>query len=155
MTTDFPHTYRVSLSGRDPQKGCGVLDSDQAPQIVSGPPPQFEGTDTWWSPEQLLLGALATCQMTTFFAIARHKKLEVNDFECHTEGLLDKTADGLRFTSLTIRMDIDMAAPDCDKVERVVQATKKHCIVSNTLSVPVQVEATVRCSGDQVRTIAA
>ncbi|MFW6087325.1 MAG: OsmC family protein, partial [Myxococcota bacterium] len=102
-----------------------------------------------------LLGALATCQMTTFFAIARHKKLEVNDFECHTEGLLDKTADGLRFTSLTIRMDIDMAAPDCDKVERVVQATKKHCIVSNTLSVPVQVKATVRCSGDQVRTIAA
>ncbi|MFW6052139.1 MAG: OsmC family peroxiredoxin, partial [Myxococcota bacterium] len=71
MSGNFPHTYRVSLTGRDPQQGCGVLASDRAPELVSGPPPQFEGKDTWWSPEQLLLGALATCQMTTFFAIAR------------------------------------------------------------------------------------
>ncbi|MFW6067919.1 MAG: OsmC family protein, partial [Myxococcota bacterium] len=102
-----------------------------------------------------LLGALATCQMTTFFAIARHKKLEVNDFECEVEGELDKTSEGLRFTSLVVHMSIDMEVPDCDKVQRVVETTKKHCIVSNALSAPVRIEATVRCSGEQVRTVAA
>lgn len=93
--------------------------------------------------------------MTTFFAIARHKKLEVAGFECSVEAELDKTGEGLRFTSMVVHMDIDVDVPDCDKMERVVKSTKKHCIVSNALNVPMEVKARVRCKGDEVRTIAA
>ena len=154
-TAPFPHTYRVRVTGRDPESSMGSLDSDCAPTLPCGPPPQFGGEETWWSPEQLLLGAVGSCHMTTFLALARHKKLAVEELSCGVEATLDKTREGLRFTSIVVELAIEMAEPDCDGVRRLVEKTHEHCIVTNALAVPVEVRATVRCSGGRVMTVAA
>ena len=151
----FPHTYRVHVTGRDPDTSTGSLDSDCAQTVTCGPPPQFGGEDTWWSPEQLLLGAVASCHMTTFLALARRQKLDVEELSCEVEAKLDKTREGLRFTSLVVDLAIEMASHECDGVQRLVEKTHQHCIVTNALSVPVEVRATVRCSSGREITVAA
>jgi organic hydroperoxide reductase OsmC/OhrA len=149
MPAAFPHTYSVSLTARDPEAGAGVLRSGAAPALSVGPPPQFDGSDDWWSPEQLLLGAVASCKMTTFLAIARNKGVEVTDLHCDVVADLDKTAQGIRFTRVEVRMRIGAPTADCAKVGRIVDATRKHCIVSNALNVPVDMSADIRACADE------
>jgi organic hydroperoxide reductase OsmC/OhrA len=143
MATSFPHTYAISLTARNAQTGAGVLRSGAAPAMDVGPPPQFDGRDDWWSPEQLLLGAVASCKMTTFLAIARNKKVPVQGLRCEASGVLDKTREGLRFTRIEVRLWVATPQARCDAVDRIVEATRKHCIVSNALNVPVHLEAEV------------
>src|SRR5690606_26909578 len=57
----FPHRYIVELE-------AGKLASLPRQEILVGAPPQFGGTDTVWSPEELLVGAVITCLQTTFDA---------------------------------------------------------------------------------------
>jgi len=67
MPQPFPHNYSVGLfwkSGDDSE-----LVSDQRTPIEGGPPPEFDGTDARWSPEHLLLAALAQCFMLTWIAL--------------------------------------------------------------------------------------
>lgn len=154
-TAPFPHTYRIRVAGRDAATSTGSLDAEGAPTVTCGPPPQFGGQDTWWSPENLLLGAVGSCHMTTFLALARHKGMEVDGLTCEVEAKLDKTREGLRFTSLVVDLSLEMAKPECDGVQRLVEKTHQHCIVTNALSVPVEVRATIRCSSGEVLTVAA
>jgi organic hydroperoxide reductase OsmC/OhrA len=155
MTAAFPHSYAVSLTLRQPPDSSGMLRSDEAPSLPVGPPPQFGGRDDWWSPEQLLLGAVTSCKMTTFMAIARNKGVEVQDLHCDTTAELDKTKDGIRFTHITVRMHVTTPRAQCAKVERIVEATRKHCIVSNALNVPVDLQAEVQGCEDAQETTAA
>lgn len=93
--------------------------------------------------------------MTTFLALARHAKIGVVELRCGVEAELDKTREGLRFTSIVVDMEVELDAPDCDSVQKLVGKTHRHCIVSNALNVPVEVRARVRCSGGRTMTVAA
>ncbi len=64
----FPIEYEVELSrtGSEP----AALSSGHRPRVVTGPPPEFGGNDTWWSPEHLLVAAAASCMTATFYSMA-------------------------------------------------------------------------------------
>lgn len=151
----FPHTYSVRVSGRDLGRSTIDVESGGAPPMMAGPPPQFGGTDDWWSPEQLLVAALGTCTMTTFLALARHAKVAVDALGCDVDAELDKTSEGIRFTSASVRITVKAGSAECDAIERLVEKTHRHCIITHSLAFPVEVTATVSCADGNVRTVAA
>jgi organic hydroperoxide reductase OsmC/OhrA len=137
----FPHHYDLRLTWT---QGQGAqLDSEQRPTIVGGPPAQFGGRSDWWSPEHLLLAASALCLQTTFESFCRRARLEVKAFEMRAEALLDKTAEGLVFTAITLRVRLAVAAADVQRAGELVHKAKKHCIVSNALRPAVGLDLTV------------
>lgn len=79
--------------------------------------------------------------MTTFAAIAAKSKLEYAGYECRAEGVLDKTPEGLRFTR--VALFVTLRGADAEKAVRLLELAKKHCIVSNSLRLPVEVESVV------------
>src|SRR5205814_3587713 len=88
MASPFPHHYDVHLFAGN--EGA-ILAAANRPDIVGGPPPEFDGKQEWWSPEHLLLSSVALCLMTTFQAFARRARLHVAGYESRVEGVLDKT----------------------------------------------------------------
>ncbi|MDX6767966.1 MAG: OsmC family protein [Elusimicrobiota bacterium] len=134
----LPHRYGVRL--RRSEGAEGVLSSGPRPKLVGAPPPEFGGPGDLWSPEHLLLAAASLCLMTTFIALADKSKLGVLAYDCKAEGLLDKAPEGLGFTSVVLRVTLEVAEPDRDKAERLMALTEKHCLVSNSLKRPVSVE---------------
>src|SRR5689334_5652672 len=56
----------------------GALKSDSLPTLQVDAPPEFKGNEGAWTPEHLFVGAISSCFMTTFIAIAENSKL---DFE--------------------------------------------------------------------------
>lgn len=137
----FPHRYTVRLVDRQ------LVAPPRAP-IAAGSPPQFGGTDSVWSPEELLVAAALECLWTTFDAHARHDALAVHDWTGTGVAVLDKGSPVPRFTSITLRVELAVAPGDEDRARRLLQTAEQRCIISNALSVPVTLEASVR-SGSQ------
>ncbi len=83
------HKYRVVAwwtSGR-----TGTAKSDSAPNSIHfTAPPEFGGLEGRWTPEDLLLGAVASCFTTTFRVIAEYAKFEYSDLEVEAEGIVCK-----------------------------------------------------------------
>lgn len=138
MNAPFPHSYEVTLTGEGGSRGA--LKAGPRPPLAGGAPPEFGGDDARWSPEHLLLASASLCLMSTFAAIAEKSKLDYAGYESVAEGTLDKTPEGVRFTRVLIRAVVKTA--DAGKAVRLMELAKKHCIVSNSLRLPVELEAT-------------
>ncbi|HQX65289.1 MAG TPA: hypothetical protein PLF47_05685, partial [Dokdonella sp.] len=65
----FPHIYRVA--GNAAGEGAVTLTSAGLDALQSWPPAEFGGPGNAWSPETLLVGAIADCYLLSFRAIAR------------------------------------------------------------------------------------
>ena len=133
----FPHQYTVNLEDRR-------LTAPPRAPIAVGAPPQFGGSDEMWSPEELLVGAALECLWTTFEAYARHDQLEVAGWRGTGSGVLDKGPTGPVFTSITLAVEMTVAAADLERARRILDTAEKHCIISNALRVAVTLQADIR-----------
>jgi organic hydroperoxide reductase OsmC/OhrA len=133
----FPHRYVVTLSD-------GRLIAPPRAPIAAGSPPQFGGTDRVWGPEELLVGAVLECLWTTFEAYARHDGLAVANFAGTGVAVLDKGRPVPVFTSITLSVELAVAAADEAQARTLLATAEQRCIVTNALKVPVTVEVTIR-----------
>jgi organic hydroperoxide reductase OsmC/OhrA len=85
---DLPHVYQVS--GVAAKEGEVTLSAANLPDVISAPPAEFGGPGNLWSPESLLVAAVADCFVLTFRAIAGASKLEWSNLDCSAEGTLDR-----------------------------------------------------------------
>lgn len=136
----FPHQYEVRLEGRE---SGAVLLAPPRPWLLGGAPAEFGGSDDWWSPEHLLLASLSLCLKATFEALARLKHLELRRYDATARGVLDRTPSGPAFISLVIEVELLVPPDEAERARALLEKAKQHCIVSNTLKVPVQLQATV------------
>ncbi len=129
----FPHRYRVRI-GMAPE-GEVRLDADGLPQLVSLPPPEFDGPGGYWSPETLLLAAVGDCTMMTFRAIAKASRFEWRQLTAETEGVLERIDGNSRFTQ--IRMHVRLVVPpgaDAARAARLLGKAEQGCPISNSLN---------------------
>ena len=140
MPEPLPHHYPSDLSWEIDRRGW--LSAPPRQGLLGGPPPQFGGMDDAWSPEHLLVAAANLCLMLTFLSMAEKSGLALAGYRSSAEGVLDKAADGVRFVSVSIRVDLKVAEADQEKAEALLQKAEKHCLISNSLKAPVHVTAT-------------
>jgi organic hydroperoxide reductase OsmC/OhrA len=142
MPHPFPHRYQVSLdlTGADKNE----IRADGKAVLFGGSPPQFDGTDpSRWSPEHLLLASLTQCLTLTFVALAKRPGIVPVSWHADAESVLEKTKEGLVFTSYLVKIKTSVPADKVDETKRLLTLIKKYCIVSNALKVPATVESEV------------
>jgi organic hydroperoxide reductase OsmC/OhrA len=72
--------------------------------IVLGAPPEFNGREGTWSPEQLFVASVNDCFMLTFLAIAENSKLALLCYSSTARGKLEKVqAGGYQITEILIQ----------------------------------------------------
>jgi organic hydroperoxide reductase OsmC/OhrA len=140
MPAPFPHRYKTSLV-RTLSSRARIEAPPRAP-ILAGPPPELDGDATSWSPELLLLSSIGMCLLTTFEAFAVRDQVDLFACDVRAFGTVDKTPHGLRFTSFTV--EVDMEVSDVVRAQQTLEVAKQHCMVSNALVTPVEVIATFR-----------
>ena len=122
------------------------LHAAHRPPIAAGPPPEFGGADTWWSPEHLLVSAAATCFASTFFAVADRANLRVGRLQCRATGTLDRTKDGVVFTSIDLALALSVVVDDAERARKLVDEAKRQCFVAKSLRCPVEVSVEISAS---------
>lgn len=141
MAASFPHQYRVDVDWQADRRGA--LSAPPRPALTGGPPPEFDGSAEWWSPEHLLLSAVSLCQMTTFLALAAKARLRVLGYHARAEGTLDRTESGIVFTRIVLNIELRVPEDERGRAEQLAHAAHRHCIVSNSLKTPVGLEIAV------------
>ena len=123
----------------------GILEVAEIPRTINfAAPPEFGGEPGLWTPEHLLLGAVVTCYVATFRAIAEGSKLPIIGLEVAIEGKIEKQDGGFRFTQIKLRPDVAIEkSQDQERAQRLVEKAERICLVSRSLSCPVTVEARI------------
>lgn len=142
MPAPFPHRYEVALTWTDGDRS--EIRAGDRPAIGGGSPAEFDGTDlTRWSPEHLLLAAATQCLLLTWVALNKRSAIPLKGWEAKGTSVLEKTKDGIVFTSYTVRVRLTTEASRIDEARRLLETAKKYCIVSNALKTPITLEPEV------------
>jgi organic hydroperoxide reductase OsmC/OhrA len=145
MPQPFPHHYGVNLTWSGGE--TSEISSDSRVKIPGGPPAQFDGTDeTRWSPEHLVLAALSQCLMLTWISLNKRSQIPLKGWEAKGESVLDKTKEGLAFTSFTLHVTLKTDAARVEEAGRLLDTAKKYCIIANALKTPARLEAKVEAA---------
>jgi peroxiredoxin-like protein len=138
----MPHHYRVSATSG--ATGTVEVAGPGLPALVTAPPAEFGGPGNLWSPETLLVAAVADCFILTFRAIARASKLDWVALECGAEGVLDRVDGVTRFTQITVRARLTVPAGASESLAaRLLEKAEQGCLVTNSLQAGRHLEATV------------
>jgi organic hydroperoxide reductase OsmC/OhrA len=135
----YPHRYAVRASAY--QEGTVNVGSDGLPDIVTAPPSEFGGPGDRWSPETLLVAAVADCFVLSFRGVARASKLDWGHLAVDVEGTLDRQEGGTRFTGFLVRARLRLLDGVArEDAERALHKAERSCLITNSLSAPCQLE---------------
>lgn len=129
----FPHHYKVQASSSGDSSVS--LSSEGLPTMLSAPPAEFGGPGDQWSPESLLVAAVADCFILGFKAIARASKFEWNTLTCEAEGILDRPEKVTKFTEvhLAVVLNLPVGAKH-EMATRLLEKAEHTCLITNSLS---------------------
>lgn len=132
--TPFPHRYSAVATATD--SGDVTLTSGPSIDLLrSDSPPEFGGPRDRWSPETLLVAAVADCVILTFRSIARSANVSYRYLTCSAQGTLDRADRVTRFTALSVQLQVAIddlnLAPD---VRRLAERAERLCLITNSLN---------------------
>ena len=138
----YPHLYTVQASANP--EGDVPVTSAGLPVLATAPPAEFDGPGDRWSPETLLVAAVADCFLLSFRGVARANKFAWQSLECAVEGTLNRIAGKTHFTQMLVRATLHVpAGTDQGKAVQLMERAEHVCLISNSLVSERRIEATV------------
>jgi len=138
--------HKYAASGSSMKGRRGILRNDETESIVTfSAPREFGGELGLWTPEDLLLAAVAACFISTFAAIAAFSKYEFDSLEVAVHGEIQKADGGWRFTSIEVQPKLTVAATaNAERAITLFAKAEAACLVSRSLSSKVSLEPVVQ-----------
>ncbi|MFA6955661.1 MAG: OsmC family protein [Thermoanaerobaculia bacterium] len=135
-------TYRTGITWVGQRAGISHS-GDKIPFRVASPP-EFKGEAGVWTPEDLFVAALNSCQLMTFVSFAIKLGLPVASYESEAEGLLEFVDDGFRFTKVVLKPRVVVSDPEAvEAVRKALDDAHRACLVARSVLCEVVLESTV------------
>lgn len=133
MSEKLPHEYFVSADASS--EGTVSVNSDGLRTLATTSPPQFGGPEGYWSPETLLVAAIANCYILTFRAVARASRFEWHSLSCSVKGVLDRVDRKTRFTEYHVKAILHVPpGADEEKARKLLDKANTGCLITNSLN---------------------
>ena len=119
--------------------------SNGLPALATAPPAEFDGPGDVWSPETLLIAAIADCFILTFRGVSRAARFEWVGLEARVDGTLERVSGVSQFiryvtrATLTVKSNADHA-----KARELLERAEKLCLVANSVRGERALEVQVR-----------
>lgn len=138
----LPHHYKASAAAGP--EGDVSVSADNVELIYSAPPKEFGGPGNRWSPENLLVAAVADCFILSFRAVASASKLTWTSLTCEVEGTLERSEGTTKFTAFDVvaKLTVPTDTPE-QKAHRALEKAEAICLVTNSLSATTHLNASV------------
>jgi len=139
----YPHSYTVTAEGS--VSGAVSVVSTGLPAMATAPPPEFDGPGGVWSPETLLIAAIADCFILTFRGVSRAARYEWVGLEAHVDGTLERVSGVTQFVHYITRATLTVQSnADHAKARELLERAEKLCLVANSLRGERALEVQVR-----------
>ena len=140
---DFPHYYRCVATANADQSRVRIS-SNGLKDLSTDVPREFGGPGDQWSPEALLIAAVADCFVLTFRAMAAPSRVTWYALDCDATGTLERVDRATRFTE--IQLAVRISVPDDmeeEKVLRVLKKAEETCLITNSLTATVTLNTNI------------
>ncbi|MGN8200301.1 OsmC family protein [Salinisphaera sp. RV14] len=143
----LPHHYHVHARGST--EGEIRLGADGLPELAATAPPEFDGPAGYWSPETLLMAAVAGCFVLTFRGVARASRLDWARIECDVHGVLERHEGRNHFSRLTVKPHLVVRdAADEHLARQCLDKAETACLVTNSLTADIQLKPRIEVIED-------
>jgi organic hydroperoxide reductase OsmC/OhrA len=121
------------------------LESGNKESLRVTSPPEFQGEEGEWTPEDLFVGAINACTMSTFLAYAYKKQLDVYSYTSKAEGVLEFSDGHYRFTEVKLRPFILVESMEAASLaEQLIHQAHDNCFISNSITSKVILEPEIK-----------
>ena len=138
MVDAITSTHRARLRwtpGEEDRRAHTIELGEQV--LMASSAPHYRGDPAKADPEEMLIGALSSCHMLWFVALARAKRLSLIAYEDDAGGVLD----GKRFTGAILRPKASFDdGTDAETIRDLHHQAHERCFISNSVNFPVEVE---------------
>ncbi len=132
------YPYSTKLTWTEEHKG--KLRCEGKPDLQVACPPEWGGHPNIWSPEDLFIGSVEICTMTTFLWLAEQKNLEFSSYHSEAEGIAQIVDGEFGFPLIEVTVHVTVASEDdAVKVRNIMEEVGKWCLVSKSLKPPVTI----------------
>jgi organic hydroperoxide reductase OsmC/OhrA len=109
-------------------------------------PPEFNGgVEGVWSPEDLFVGAVATCFTVTFVSATRRRNVPLHALEVSSFGEVGRRSDGAYgFVAVHLAVELETDAGWEAEARAAALEAERTCLVAVSLDTPVDVTVLVR-----------
>jgi len=132
-------TWRAGAAG--PAAGNHRVEFAGRPALEVSGAPQYRGDGTKVNPEELLVAALASCQLLTYLALAPRAGVTVLGYEDAPVGTLALVEKKMRVAEILLRPRITIAAGgDVEAARTLVERAHEGCFIGNSIACAVRIE---------------
>jgi organic hydroperoxide reductase OsmC/OhrA len=138
----FPHFYTVTSTASP--EGEVVLNSPGMPALATATPVEFDGPGDRWSPESLLVAAVADCFLLTFRGIAKASKMPWTSVSCEVVGRLERVDRITKFTDIVVRARLRLPPQaNEEQAERILVRAEETCLITRSLTATTHLETSI------------
>ena len=138
------YRYKVEVDWEEDR--LTSVTSSGKPDLEVSTPPEFRGgLEGFWSPEDLLVAAAASCFTVTLVAVLERRDLPLRDLSVTGTGHVATRDDGcLGFVAIELTAKVNTDWPAVEAVRHAAKYAERACLVSMALDVPVHVDVVVQ-----------
>ncbi|EKN71542.1 OsmC family protein [Neobacillus bataviensis LMG 21833] len=137
------HVFHLKANWPGLRNDVGEIEAGNLKTKVSIPP-EMDGPGVGTNPDEMLLGAAATCYIITLAAIMERSGLEKADLTMDSEGIVDVTKGVITYKKIIHRPHIVLkpgaSEKDVELAGRLVKKAEASCMISRAVKGNVEIE---------------
>ncbi|CDQ38239.1 MULTISPECIES: OsmC family protein [Virgibacillus] len=126
--------------GRDSQ---GYIEAENLKTAISIPP-EMDGPGIGTNPDEMLLGAAATCYIITLAAMIERADLPLKEMSLDSEGIVDVTRGVFTYKKIIhrpkVKLEEQALHQQYSRLRKLVEKAEQSCMISRAIKGNVEIE---------------
>jgi len=139
------HSFHLSADWPGLRNDVGTIETANLTTKISIPP-EMDGPGIGTNPDEMLLGAAATCYIITLAAMLERSKIEKESLTMTSEGIVDITNGVITYKKIIHRPHLVLQSGiDMDMAKKLAYKAESSCMISRALkgNVEIALEANI------------
>ncbi|MFC4402811.1 OsmC family protein [Gracilibacillus xinjiangensis] len=137
------HTFELKASWQGGRNEVGRIEAGNLKTEISIPP-EMDGPGIGTNPDEMLLGAAATCYLITVAAMIERARLPLAHISLQSKGEVDVTNGIYTYLKIIhqplVRLKHDATEKDMQQLKKIVHAAESSCMISRAIKGNVAIE---------------
>lgn len=137
------HIFNLSATWPGGRNTVGTIDAGQLKTEISIPK-EMEGPGIGTNPDEMLLGAAATCYLISLAAMLERAKIIPAQLSLKSQGIVDVTNGVFTYEKIIHQPKIELSKEATERefamVEKLAQKAERTCMISKAIRGNVEIE---------------
>ncbi|QQZ08159.1 OsmC family protein [Heyndrickxia vini] len=137
------HRFHLTANWTGGRNSVGEINAGNLNTQISIPP-EMDGPGIGTNPDEMLLGAAATCYIITLAAMLERRNIPVASLTQHSEGIVEVDKGVITYKKIIHRPNVvlkkEYPMDQIEKVKQLAERAEKSCMISRAIQGNVEIE---------------